>query len=160
MKWIVKILAVVFLTVAAFSCGSTRQLTVDQQYQLKEAIGNRDFKVDVNRAYPLSGRSINLTSPYALTVKGDSIKSYLPYFGRAYSIPYGGGEGLNFEGKINNYTVESGKKNATVITMDITSSDDRINYVVQIYPNGVASIYVTPQNRQAISFDGEVDLKD
>ena len=61
--------------------------------EVKELIDSKRFTIDVNRAIPMGGRSLNLTSPYSLEMRGDSVISYLPYFGRAYSAPYGGGDG-------------------------------------------------------------------
>jgi len=37
-----------------------------------------------------------LTSPYSVEIRNDSIISHLPYYGRAYSIPYGGGDSSFF----------------------------------------------------------------
>ena len=64
---------------------------------VREIVDSGRIKIDVDRAVPMAGRSVNLTSPYSLEIHGDSILSYLPYFGRAYSAPYGGGEGLTLK---------------------------------------------------------------
>lgn len=74
------------------------------------AIEARKYKIDVNRATPMKGGSKYLTSPYSIEVRNDSLYSYLPYFGVAYNIPYGGGKGLNFKESISEYTTEHEKK--------------------------------------------------
>ena len=61
--------------------------------EIKEMIEGGRFTIEVDRALPMGGRSVNLTTPYSLEMRGDSAISYLPYFGRAYSLPYGGGDG-------------------------------------------------------------------
>ena len=43
----------------------------------------------------MKGGSKHLTSDYSLEIRNDSVYSYLPYFGVAYNVPYGGGKGLN-----------------------------------------------------------------
>ena len=53
-------------------------------------IENGRFTIEVDRALPMGGRTVHLTTPYSLEMRGDSAISYLPYFGRAYSLPYGG----------------------------------------------------------------------
>ena len=61
--------------------------------EIKEMIENGRFTIEVDRALPMGGRTVHLTTPYSLEMRGDSAISYLPYFGRAYSLPYGGGTG-------------------------------------------------------------------
>lgn len=159
MKRIFEILTILLLTVAAVSCGASKQLTAEQQSELRQMVDNKDFKVNVHRAYPMSGQALTLTSPYALTVRGDSVNSYLPYFGRGYSLPYGGGVGLHFEGKVNKYSVVERKRDMTEVTLDVSSPDDRLTYTLEVWPNGTVSILVTPHNRQSIRFDGEIELE-
>ena len=56
--------------------------------EMKEMIENGRFTIEVDRALPMGGRTVHLTTPYSLEMRGDSAISYLPYFGRAYSLPY------------------------------------------------------------------------
>jgi len=154
MKTVIKAWVVTAAALWLVGCSATRPLTAEQQQALETAIEDRDFQIEVSRAYPTSGRSINLTTPYSLTVKGDSVNSYLPYFGRAYSVPYGGGSGLNFEGMLMDYKTQKGRRDLTTVTFTVKSPDDLIRYQVDIWPGGNASIQVTPQNRQSINFDG------
>lgn len=70
---------------------------------IEKQLDNRCFTVDVSMAYPMRGRSIPLTSSYSLKMKNDSVDVYLPYFGRAYSVPYGGGKGLHFQSEITGF---------------------------------------------------------
>lgn len=59
---------------------------------------------------PMKGRSRALTSDYSIEIRNDSVFSYLPYFGVAYNVPYGGGKGLIFNAPITGYRKESLKK--------------------------------------------------
>ena len=90
--------AALFLLWAGTSVAQTRE---EKKEALKayvdEQVEARTFKIDVDMAYPMSGRSIPLSTPYGLQMKKDSVDVCLPYFGRAYQIPYGGGEGLRFK---------------------------------------------------------------
>lgn len=52
---------------------------------------------------PLRGGGKSV-STYYIKVSADSLDSYLPYFGQARHIPYGGGKGLNFQEKIDTYS--------------------------------------------------------
>ena len=117
------------------------------------------FTIDVNRAIPMGGRSLNLTSPYSLEMRGDSVISYLPYFGRAYSAPYGGGDGLRFEESITDYQCSFNKKGTAQIQFRTRSDDDTFAFSVQVFSNGSATINVTPVNKQNITFYGELAPK-
>ena len=109
---------------------------------------------------PMRGRSIPLTSSYSLEIRNDSVISYLPYYGRAYSIPYGGGDGLNFKAVLKEYSMEMDKKGNAVIEFIARNPEDRYEYRVKVFPNGSASIDVNMQNRQSISFQGELYIKE
>lgn len=123
---------------------------------VKSAIESNDYIIEVNQAIPMSGRSINLTTPYSLTVRGDSVYSYLPYFGRAYSVPYGGGDGLNFNATLTDYSVEPGRKESTEISFKTRTREDQYVYRIRVFPNGATSINVSGNNRQGITFSGEL----
>ncbi len=127
--------------------------------QVKDSVSNRHFTVNVNMAYPQSQRAINLTSLYSVRVAGDSIISYLPYYGRAYNIPYGGGKALNFTGKIYNYTAVRNKKNMTRIIFNVKTDEDTYKYSLDIFDNGSTTIDVSSTQRQYISFGGEMVTK-
>ena len=127
--------------------------------EVKELIDSKRFTIDVNRAIPMGGRSLNLTSPYSLEMRGDSVISYLPYFGRAYSAPYGGGDGLRFEESITDYQCSFNKKGTAQIQFRTRSDDDTFAFSVQVFSNGSTTINVTPVNKQNITFYGELAPK-
>ena len=107
-------------------------------------------------AHPTGGAPINLSSPYSLKVNGDTVVSYLPFFGRAYSVPYGGGKGLNFTGKVISYETSRNKKEYN-IKMGVDSDEDQYIYYIDVYENGRAVILVASKNRSNITFYGEMD---
>ena len=110
------------------------------------------------RALPARGRSVTLTSPYSVEIRNDSVISYLPYYGRAYSIPYGGGEGLNFKAPLTDYKLEWDKKETAKIKFSARSEEDKFDFIIDVFSNGSSSIFVNMQNRQSISFQGELDM--
>lgn len=125
---------------------------------VKEAIDSKDFKINVDRMHPMRGRSRTLTSSYSLSIKNDSVFSNLPYFGVAYSAPYGGGKGLNFDEPISEYKIELLKKGKVKIDFHTRSEGDRYQYSLTIFANGSASIHVLPTNKQSISFGGTMEV--
>ncbi|MDR0845620.1 MAG: DUF4251 domain-containing protein [Tannerella sp.] len=146
------------LTLGFFSCKSSGIAAGPEKKQaVKELIDSKHYTVDVNRMLPMSGKTQNLTSNYSLTVEGDSVISYLPYSGRAYSVPYGGGKGLNFNAKITDYSLSYDQKGTADISFLTDSGEDRYKYSVKIFANGSSVIQVTPNNRQSISYHGNLN---
>lgn len=135
----------------------------EKKEQKKEAVNrllaSKNYTIDVDMALPMRGRSVPLTSSYSLTVRNDSVISYLPYYGRAYSIPYGGGEGLNFRAPLTAYEMNTDKKGRAVINFSARTLEDFYEFSAMVYSNGAASINVSMQNRQSISFNGELDTE-
>ena len=127
--------------------------------EIKEMIDEQRFTIDVDRALPMGGRTVNLTTPYSFEMRGDSAISYLPYFGRAYSLPYGGGDGLRFEESITDYQSTFEKKGTARIKFVARTKEDTFRFDVQVFSNGSAIISVTPTNRQSITYQGEVAPK-
>ena len=116
--------------------------------EIKEMIENGRFTIEVDRALPMGGRTVHLTTPYSLEMRGDSAISYLPYFGRAYSLPYGGGDGMRFEESITDYQSTFDKKGTARIKFVARTKEDTFRFDVQVFSNGSAIISVTPTNRQ------------
>lgn len=127
--------------------------------EVKELLESGSFRIDVNRALPMSGSAVNLTSPYSLELRGDSIISHLPYFGRAYSVPYGGGDGLHFSEPFTDKEIEFDHKGTADIKIEVRTDEDQYTYNIKVFDNGSASMMVQPTNRQSISFQGELEMK-
>ncbi len=118
----------------------------------------RLYKVDFQRAYPMLAPSFPLDYPYYISVIGDRVESFLPYMGRAYSTPYGGGEGLRFAAPVSNYR-ESFKKNGKrEIEFTAITGEDKYEFSLTVFPLGQCDLSITPLRKQSISFSGRVDL--
>lgn len=143
------------LTVAAQSRQEKKEQT---ERAVRKAIDSNHYKIDVNRVFPMTGNSKSLTSNYSVEIRNDSVFSYLPYFGVAYSAPYGGGKGLIFNTPLSEYKAEYHKKGKVKIDFKVRNDEDSYTYSMTIYPNGSTSIQVRSVNKQSISFQGDMDL--
>lgn len=123
---------------------------------VKEQIDSGRYRIQVNRALPFRGGAVNLTTLYALELRGDSVISYLPYFGRAYSLPYGGGEGMTFEAVVSDYHVSYDKKKAARIQFKTRTEEEQYTFRLHIFPGGSATIDVTPVHKQGIRYQGDL----
>jgi hypothetical protein len=127
--------------------------------KVKDSIDHKTFTINVNMAYPMSHAAINLTSNYSLRLAGDSLISYLPYYGRAFRVPYGGGKALNFSAKIKDCTISYPKKNRTRIHITVSNDEDTYQYDIDVFDNASTTISVISNEREFISFSGTLDTK-
>lgn len=105
---------------------------------------------------PMTGMFRQLTSDYDVKFLGDSIVAYLPYFGRAYSAGYGERGGIDFTSTKFDYNVRQRRKGGWDITIKPNDAKDvrLLNFTVS--EDGYATLQVTSNNRQPISFNGYI----
>lgn len=143
--------------VQPFFAQTNAEKEAKEKQVVKELLESSRYKIEVDRMVPMSGPSKHLTSPYSLELKGDSISSYLPYFGQAYSLPYGGGKGLIFDAPITDYKLAfNKKKEVATVKFKCKTEEDNFTYIIEVYSNGSSTIRIQPVNRQSISFYGEL----
>lgn len=126
---------------------------------VKECMESGVFEIEPRTALTMSGRSIQLSAHYSFKVTKDSVYSYLPYYGRGYSIPYGGGEGLDFEAKTEKFKQSITQKGYYEIEFSARTREDYYTFHIEVYDNGSSSIHVNMQNRQSIDFLGDLVLE-
>lgn len=118
-------------------------------------IRSKEFVFKAQTVLPMSGTSRQLTSDYDVRFLGDSIVAYLPYFGRAYSAGYGEGGGIDFTSTNFDYTAKQRKKGWDISIKPKDAKDvQQLNFTVS--ENGYATLQVTSNNRQPISFNGYI----
>jgi len=139
------------------ACSSIKTAT-ETIGEVTRKVESKDVTVTVHYANPLRMKQVVLTSEYDLRIKNDSAFAYLPYFGVAYSAPYGSSEGgIKFAEPMTDYAIASNKKsNGWDIHFKIRSKEDVYEIFMNIFNNGSALFSVTSQKRDMISFNGEV----
>lgn len=138
------------------SISATKVDKMDNSTQmLKSQLEAKNYRIDVDRALPVGMRDVTLTTIYSVKVVGDSIFSDLPYYGRAYSVPYGGGDGLRFNSPMTDYKQVDGRKGSTEITFKTRSKEDTHDFRITIYSDGTSNVTVNSINRQSISYRGK-----
>ncbi len=148
-------------TTPALSSAQTKAEKKRQHTQMvEECMESRNFKIEPRSALTMGGWNVQLTPYYSLEVRNDSVFSYLPYYGRGYNVPYGGGEGLDFETKVIDYQQSTGKKGNYEIKFSARTREDFYTFYIEVYTNGASSIHVNMQRRQSIDFIGDLILKE
>lgn len=130
---------------------------IEKQKQVAILVDSKEFVFHPNSVSPQGGRNINLNDvSYAMEFHPNLIKSYLPFFGRAYSgVGYGGDIGMEFDGKPTVYTIEKTKK-AYIIRVEVRGKHDSYTIMLSVYSEGSAYLSVSSNNRSSISYDGEI----
>lgn len=162
-----KICFVVFVAFCFMACASKR-LTVEEKAKRAEnvacyvdsALENRDFTVAMDFMYPLRGGQRNLEYGYDVRLHGDSLYSCLPYFGRAYNVPYGGGKGLNFSAVIAGYSIKQVKSDRKHVEIYAENDEDKYLYILDVFDDGSADLMVRSNERESIRFSGKIVLPD
>ena len=133
-----------FLGIVLFCAGqslfaqSKQERKEQKEKVVREIVDSGCIKIDVDRAVPMAGRSVNLTSPSSLEIHG--------------------GEGLTFKEVATEKEQTSEKKGSSEIKFRVKTKEDVYMFRVEVYPNGSVTINVTPVNKQAITFYGDVAL--
>ena len=123
----------------------------------KEWITEKNFVFRPQTALPMRGRAIQLTSYFDLKISKDTMISNLPYYGRSYSASINPSEnGLNFTSTNFDYTVTPRKKGGWEVLIKPKDANNVRDMTFTIFENGSASLYVTSNNRESISFNGSI----
>ena len=158
MKHYLSSLVLLFLSVVLLcGCATAEERAARaalQAAKVKKALSEKRFMINVDYMYPLSGTPKHLSYGYSLEVRNDSLISYLPYFGRAFNVPYGGGKALNFSERIGSYHEQEKGNGQRHIEIGVRNEEDTYTYYIDVFDNGSSSIDVQARECDAISFSG------
>ncbi|ALJ04259.1 hypothetical protein APS56_03485 [Pseudalgibacter alginicilyticus] len=171
---------IISIALILVSCSSLKtnvsQASIDALDQL---VRDKHFRIESDWAYPQttaamqqiansgllgvgnSANAISLIGNYNhLTISGDSITSYLPYFGeRQMQVDYSAtNSAIQFNGIIKNYTSAKNKDNSYTISFEAKSKSENFNVSVKIYPNLRSNMALSGMSRFSIQYSGTVEL--
>jgi len=161
MKTLVKIYAIVIAVVCITSTASAQQTTKQAKAAAKAAavkskIDAQTYTFKAEYALPMRGGQRYLTSDYDLRITKDSVIAYLPYFGRVYiTAPLTPEEnGIMFTSTKFDYKVSPKKKGGWLITITPANVKYVAKLMLDVSPTGTASLNVTSNYRDVITFTG------
>ena len=171
-------LLVILILLVSISCKSSKPSATQAEIDnLTEIITNKRYRIESAWAYPqittamqqimssglmLPGNSVGAISLIGnsnfLEIKGDSISSYLPYFGeRQMQVGYGiNDNAIQFEGLVENYKVNKFKNTGYEVSFEATSKSEKFNVRITIFPNLKTTIGLSGGLRRQISYTGDV----
>lgn len=156
-KILLSFIALIVVTTTSFA----QKKLSPKQTELKNSIDSQHYVFHAQQATAMGGRTRQLTSEYDMHVTADSITTYLPYFGRAYSAPLNPTDdgGIKIKTKDFEYAPQAGKKGGWEITIKPKEHMDVRQLFLTVSADGYATLQVVSNNRQPISFYGYVSKK-
>lgn len=127
---------------------------------MEQLIKSNRFQIDITRVIPSRGMDVtrfNISGK--ITINDSLYVGYLPFFGRAYRLTPGSDAGIEFDGKPLKYSykvVESRRKTVINYEFSIAGKEDTFRFFIEISPKGSCSISLNSNNRESISYIGEV----
>ncbi|MGI6073669.1 MAG: DUF4251 domain-containing protein [Fermentimonas sp.] len=156
--------ALVLSVMLMYGCGSSKT-SADKEAvasEIREGLLNSDFRFEATYVYPTGFKSMYLSPYYDVEVKSDSVKVYLPYYGRAYKAPMDPMDGgYRFISTDFEYEVEqTDKKGNWRAILHFNDQGRAISFNFDVYENGSTHLNVIDTDRQPISFRGNLVIDD
>lgn len=168
------IIVLCFLIVS--SCASHKSLISQEVMVAFDAlVKSRQFEITSDMLYPQNsmalqnvlntmvlqgGNNANAISLIGnsnfLKISGDSITSYLPFYGERFmNVDYGGSDSsIELKGLLKNYQLEQHKDKSYTISFDAQSKKEGFSVFIRLYPNMRSEIYVSGISRSPIRYSG------
>ena len=151
--------AMICLVIALTGCvtqkgSATEGSVAEERLALREAIENQEYYIAVHQMSPTIGNPSTFVTNFSVSIKGDDIHSYLPFFGRVYTSTYGGDNPLNFESKIEDYQLSFDRKGKATVKLATTTKDDTFYFRIEIFPDGTTAIHIRSNHRDSMSYRG------
>lgn len=166
---------ILIVGLAIFTSSCTSQVYLDPT-TLGAVVQKKEFDFNATKALPMNndvigvlnslptgggaGRLMNLDPGYGVFLKKDLLRVTLPYFGRAFNVSPADVNkgGIQFESKDFEIKETVNRKGNTLLV--ITPQDQRATYTfnLEIFKNGSAFLSVNSNDRQPISYDGNISV--
>lgn len=124
--------------------------------EIEKNLQEKNFVFKAHSALPMRGSAIQLTSDYELRISGDTITTYLPYYGRAHSAPMTSEGGIRFTSTNFQYKVTKRKKESWLVRIQPLDTKDVREMSLQVTGSGYGVLQVSSNSRESISFNGRL----
>ena len=129
----------------------------EKEKQVAALIESKEFVFKAQTASPLRGRTVQLTSDYDVLVSADSVRTYLPYFGRAYMAqPYSNEGGIKMTTTDFKYNLGDKRKKRWNVIIEPSDKTEVQQLHLSISKSGYATLQVVSTNRDPITFNGYI----
>lgn len=152
------ILGILFLAFTGFQPSDRKEKKLQKEKEMIELINSGHFRFVASSARSNLGNFNNLGTNYDLIFDSVQVKANLPFYGRAYSVPYGGSGGVKFD-----LTAEKVEKNWNErkklfsIHTEVADSQDSYSINLTAGAGGYANLVINFSNRQMINYYGNIE---
>lgn len=126
---------------------------------IRDGVNNKAFVFKAYSVVPKSEKTKSLVNDFGMEVRGDSIFSYMPYYGKIYARDRQDASfndsPMGFAQPMESYKRTKTKKGYEV-NIEVNNNGDIISLVFHISQNGSATVVASSLNRQAISYMGDI----
>ena len=130
---------------------------------VKAAVGSQQYRINVTSMRPMRGTTTNVMGRW-LKIDGNTVDCSLPYIGRD-DIPHMKTRAevrmdskLEFKAEVQNYLLKlEAKKKRGIVTFSTRYGSDEYQFNITVDNTGRAFIRVTPENRDFIDYEGNVN---
>ena len=152
------VLLIFFLVTTGFNSDGRKEKKAKAQLEMAELIQNGRFRFVARTANSELGNFNHLSSNYELVFDSLQVKAYLPYYGRAYMVPYGGSGGVNFELTARSIDKKwNERKKLFFISTELADSEDSYSISLSASLDGFADLTIHFRNRRWISYYGIIE---
>ncbi|MDG5491566.1 DUF4251 domain-containing protein [Psychroserpens sp. SPM9] len=161
------------------SCSSTKTAATPEQIVALDAlIEEQAFTIKSDWAYPQTSSGLLalqnsgllapgdanasrfslMGNPNFLKLSGETIDSYLPYFGeRQVVTDRNGGGSIELEDIISDYEVEKQEDNSYMLKFKAKSNNESYTIVIEVFPNHKTEMIVRGSKRFPIRYTGQIE---
>lgn len=130
---------------------------------VKAAVGSQQYRINITSMRPMRGTTTNVMGRW-LKIDGNTVDCSLPYIGRD-DIPHMKTRAevrmdskLEFKAEVQNYLLKlEAKKKRGIVTFSTRYGSDEYQFNITVDNMGRAFIRVTPENRDFIEYEGNVN---
>ena len=136
---------------------SKKEKKATEEKEIKAFIKAQNYVFKAQTLLPMNGSTRHLNGDYDLSISEDKIVSFLPYMGRIYTAPIDPANGpLRFTSTDFTYAIQTKKKGGWDISIKPKDVGSVRELNLHVSDNGYATLQVSGNDRQPVTFYGYV----
>lgn len=149
---------IIFLIISGFQPNDRKERKLKKENDIIQLIDSGHFRFVASSANSTLGNFNNLGVSYDLVFDSLRLKAYLPYYGRAYSVPYNNEGGVKFDLTAKEMVKKwYKKKKMFTIKTEVSDQNDYYSIFLNASPSGYAVLKINFRNRQLINYYGNIE---